>query len=73
MLLLPPSSRDLEDRVPQVLQTERTDERLNAILLEVSNARVWAGLHWRHSIRHGAQMGRHIAAHVSRNYFRPVQ
>ena len=59
--------------VPQLVQTERTYERLNAILLDVSNARVWAGLHWRHSMRHGAQIGRHVAAHVSRNYFRPVR
>ena len=59
--------------VPQVVKTERTYQRLNAILLEVTNARVWAGLHWRHSVRHGAQIGRHVAAHVSRHFFRPVQ
>ncbi|HET7699095.1 MAG TPA: vanadium-dependent haloperoxidase [Vicinamibacterales bacterium] len=59
--------------VPQVVRTERTFDRLNAILLDVTNARVWAGLHWRHSMRHGAQIGRHVAAHVSRNFFRPVQ
>ena len=59
--------------VPQLVQGERTYDRLNAILADVTNARVWAGLHWRHSIRHGAQIGRHIAAHVSRNFFRPIQ
>ena len=59
--------------VPQLVETERTHKRLNAILREITNARVWAGLHWRHSMRHGAQMGRHIATHVSRHYFRPVR
>jgi hypothetical protein len=59
--------------VPQLVQTERTYEHLNAVMREVTNARVWAGLHWRHSIRHGAQIGRHVAAHVSRHFFRPVE
>jgi hypothetical protein len=59
--------------VPQLVQTERTYEHLNAVMHEVTNARVWAGLHWRHSVRHGAQIGRHVAAHVSRHFFRPVE
>lgn len=59
--------------VPQLVETERTYKNLNAVMREVTNARVWAGLHWRHSIRHGAQIGRHVAAHVSRNFFRPVE
>ena len=59
--------------VPKLVQTERTFDRLNAILLDVTNARIWAGLHWRHSMRHGSQIGRHVAAHVSRHYFRPVR
>ena len=58
--------------VPNVVQTARTYDRLNAILHDVTNARIWAGLHWRHSMRHGAQIGRHVAAHVSRHFFRPV-
>ena len=59
--------------VPQLVRTERTYDRLNAIMHDVTNARVWAGLHWRHSMRHGAQIGRHVAAHVSRHFFRPVR
>jgi hypothetical protein len=59
--------------VPQLVQTERTYEHLNALIHEVTNARIWAGLHWRHSMRHGAQIGRHVAAHVSRNFFRSVR
>ena len=58
--------------VPQIVQTERTYEHLNAVMREITNARIWAGLHWRHSMRHGAQIGRHVAAHVSRHFFRPL-
>lgn len=59
--------------VPQLVQGERSYDHLNAIMREVTNARVWAGLHWRHSIRQGAQLGRRVAAHVSRHFFRPVE
>jgi hypothetical protein len=59
--------------VPALVRTERTYEHLNALLREIANARVWGGLHWRHSVNHGAQIGRRVAAHVSRNYFRPVE
>jgi hypothetical protein len=57
--------------VPAVVRTERTYHQLNALTREVANARVWAGLHWRHSVRKGEQVGRRVAAHVSRNFFRP--
>ena len=30
---------------------------------------IWAGLHWRHSIRHGEKIGRRVAFHVTKNYF----
>lgn len=59
--------------VPQLVQAERTYERLNAILLDVTNARIWGGLHWRHSMRHSSQIGRHVAAHVTRHFFRPAR
>jgi hypothetical protein len=57
--------------VPQVVQTERTYYNLNTVVREIYNARVWAGLHWRHSTRHGAQIGRKVAKHVCDNFFRP--
>ena len=56
--------------VPRVIRTERTYEDLNAMMREIGNSRVWAGLHWRHAIRHGEQVGRRVAAHVARNFFR---
>jgi hypothetical protein len=54
-----------------VLQTERTFHDLNALMREIADARVWAGLHWRHPIRHGAQIGRKVAKHVCDNFFGP--
>lgn len=58
--------------VPQLVLTERTYSTLNAITREVEDARIWSGLHWRHSMRDGAQIGRRIAREVTRLYFRPV-
>jgi hypothetical protein len=62
-----------QSAVPQLVQTERTYYDLNALQREIDSARVWAGLHWRHSTRHGGQIGRKVAKHVSDNFFRPVQ
>jgi hypothetical protein len=57
--------------VPQLVQTERTYYDLNALMREIDDARVWAGLHWRHSMRHGDQIGRKVARHVVTNFFQP--
>jgi hypothetical protein len=59
--------------VPQLQQTERTYDHLNELMREIGNARVWAGLHWRHAIRHGEQIGRRVAAHVTKHYFREMK
>lgn len=65
--------RTSRSAVPQVIQTDRTYYSLNALMREVDDARVWAGLHWRHSMRHGGQVGRKVASHVVRKFFRPIQ
>jgi hypothetical protein len=57
--------------VPQVIQAERTYRNLNAVMREIDSARIWGGLHWRHSMRHGGQIGRKVAKHVCDNFFRP--
>jgi hypothetical protein len=59
--------------VPALVQTERTYDHVNTLMREIADARVWAGLHWRHSLQHGAQIGRRVAAHVTKHYFQPVQ
>ena len=55
--------------VPALNQTEYTYDQLNALMRDVDDARVFGGLHWRHSMRHGAQVGRRVSAYVTRNYF----
>jgi hypothetical protein len=56
---------------PQLVTTERTYHNMNTLMKEIYNARVWAGLHWRHSMLHGAQIGRKVAEHIFDNHFRP--
>ena len=58
--------------IPQLVRTERTYHDMNALMREIYDARVWAGLHWRHSMLQGAQIGRKIAKHVCDNFFRPI-
>ena len=57
--------------IPQLVKTERTYTNLLSIMRELENARVWAGLHWRHSMWHGADIGRQVARHVCDNFFLP--
>jgi hypothetical protein len=58
--------------IPQVAQSERTYDNVDALMRDIEDARVRAGLHWRHSMRAGAQIGRHVAAHVRETFFRPT-
>jgi len=62
-----------KDAVPQLIQTERTFHDLQDIARQIDDARVWAGLHWRHSMHDGDQIGREVAKRVFVNYFRPIQ
>jgi hypothetical protein len=59
--------------VPALVRGERTYDHVNALMREIGDARVWAGLHWRHAIRHGEQIGRRVAAHVTKHYFQPIR
>lgn len=59
--------------VPQLIQTTRTYHNLIAMRNEAGNARIWAGLHWRHSLDDGDQIGIGVAKRVYDNYFRPEQ
>jgi hypothetical protein len=45
--------------------------RLDDYIAEPSNARVWAGIHYRFSTVVGTDMGRKIAEHAVANYLRP--
>lgn len=59
--------------VPAIVRTERTYDNLNTLMREIGDARVWAGLHWRHAIQDGMKIGRRVAAHVGKHYFKPVK
>jgi hypothetical protein len=59
--------------VPKLQQGERTYYNLNTLEREIYDARVWGGLHWRFATRDGERIGRKVAAHVRRNFFRPTR
>lgn len=56
-----------------VTNTSRTFESTDDMIREIIDARVWAGIHYRTSVVHGAVIGRQVAHWVSKSYFRPVQ
>lgn len=62
-----------QSAVPQVIQTTRTYHTVNELMREIDDARVWAGLHWRTSLREGGRIGREVARYVTRNVFRPAE
>ena len=45
---------------------------LRAFVTEVSEARIWAGFHYRFSTRVGEEMGRNIGEYVVKNFMQPV-
>jgi hypothetical protein len=57
---------------PQMLKGERTYPDLNDMLIESYNARIWGGLHWRHTMQHGADVGTRVAQNVWDNHFQPL-
>jgi hypothetical protein len=48
-----------------VTGTEREYRSLSSAVAEAIDARVWAGLHLRHSMRDGARLGQRVAWHVA--------
>jgi hypothetical protein len=42
-------------------------------LQEASNARIWAGIHYRFSTQVGTEMGPKIAEYTVQNYLQPVK
>jgi hypothetical protein len=58
--------------VPNVVKERRTYVSLSEIPLEVDNARIWGGLHYRHSMDDGKAQGTTVARHVLGARFRAV-
>ena len=52
--------------------TTHTYRRTDDLVGEVSDARVWGGMHFRNSTEVGAALGRRVAGWVARQHFRPV-
>jgi PAP2 superfamily len=50
----------------------RTYAKFNDIEKEIADARVLGGMHFRHSIMNGAQLGRKVAQNVIRNFFQQL-
>jgi hypothetical protein len=46
----------------------RTDDKIQ----EVTDARVWGGMHFRSSAEHGAELGKNVAKWVARHHFTPL-
>ena len=47
-------------------------KRFRDVVVEVNNARVWAGFHFRYSQEDGTRLGRRVARFVTRNFFQPL-
>jgi hypothetical protein len=50
----------------------RTYYKFNDIEKEIAAARVYGGMHFRHSDMNGAQLGRKVARHMVKNYFQKL-
>ena len=50
----------------------RTYDKFNDIEKEIVDARVFGGMHFRHSGMNGAQLGRKVAKNLVNNFFRPA-
>jgi hypothetical protein len=53
--------------------TYRSFDRFSAMLDEVIDARVWAGIHFRTADTQGAVLGKKVAQYLKKHYFQPVQ
>jgi hypothetical protein len=58
--------------VPQIVKESRAYAGLAEIVREVDNARIWGGLHYRHSMDDGEAQGAAVARHVLSGRFRTV-
>jgi hypothetical protein len=43
------------------------------VVSEVDNARIFGGMHFRHSVKEGNSLGRRVAEYVLKNHFRPKE
>jgi hypothetical protein len=53
--------------------TSRTFGNTDDLIKEIIDARVFGGMHYRTSVRHGAVIGKKVAQAMSQKYFQPVR
>jgi hypothetical protein len=63
----------IDSRVAGVVSPVRTYARLSDALREVLDARIYGGMHYRHSTRVGAKMGEQVSKYTTTHFFRPVE
>ena len=56
---------------PTLPGVTRQWNRLSDVMQEVSNARIWSGVHYRNSAEVGTRMGQQVATHAVANYLQP--
>ena len=57
----------------QQLQSLYAYYKFNDIEKEIADARVYGGMHFRHSAMNGAQLGRTVARNMRKNFFQKLQ
>ena len=50
--------------------TTHTFENFDDVVAEVDNARIFGGMHYRHSVKEGNRLGRRVAEHILKRHFR---
>lgn len=60
----------IDSNVPGLLQPVRSYESFSQALEEVLDARVYGGMHYRTSTRHGAKIGKQVTRFATRHFFR---
>ena len=59
----------LSSNLPKLSRPERTYAHADEMVGDMSNARVWGGLHFRHSVDVGADLGSKVASWALERYF----
>jgi hypothetical protein len=64
---------DIDFTVPSLTGLgDRTFATVGDLTYDVSNGRIWGGIHYRSSVRDGARIGRSTATYVLGRHFKPV-
>lgn len=63
----------IDSNVAGLTNSVRTYSRFSDTLAEVLDARIYGGMHYRHSTRIGANMGKQVSRFTTRHFFRPTR